>query len=56
MKMRIVDGLSFAGMAVLLATPAQAGCIVPAPAAGVGLGALALLGVGYRALRKRIDR
>ena len=56
MNMRIIDGLSFAAMVALLATPAQAGCIVPAPAAGVGLGALALLGLGYRALRQRIDR
>ena len=28
----------------------------PAPVAGVGLGAFALIGAGYRALKRRIDR
>jgi hypothetical protein len=41
-----------------LASPAFAGAIVqtPAPIAGVGLGAVALIGLGYRTLKSRIGR
>lgn len=45
-------------MALLIAaSPAFAGPqVVPAPVAGVGIGAVFLIGVGYRALRGRIGR
>ena len=49
---RISLGIVMAG----LATPAFAGIAapVPAPIAGVGIGAVVLLGIGYRALKSRI--
>lgn len=44
------------GMAMLgTAAPAFAGQPVPAPIAGVGIGAVLLLGIGYRALKSRIN-
>ncbi|WP_353204610.1 hypothetical protein [Sphingomonas sp.] len=48
-----------AAFAILLteAGPAFAGLpTTPAPIAGVGLGAVALLGLGYRALKRRAGR
>jgi len=44
-------GIAFA----FLATPAFAGSTtgVPAPVVGVGVGAVVLIGVGYRALKNR---
>jgi hypothetical protein len=45
------------GLAMLsAASPALAGSVVPAPVAGVGIGAVLLIGVGYRALKSRIGR
>ena len=46
------------GMALLsAASPAFAGAqVVPAPVAGVGIGAVLLIGVGYRVLKGRIGR
>ena len=38
------------------AAPAFAGRTVPAPIAGVGVGAVLLMGLGYRALKSRINR
>jgi len=39
------------------ASPALAGIVrTPAPIAGVGIGAVLLVGVGYRALKSRINR
>ena len=38
------------------AAPAIAGIPVPAPEAGVGLGAMALVGTGYLYLKRRISR
>lgn len=55
-KLKLLDALAVAGMVIAVSTPAQAGCITPAPVAGVGLAAMAVLGLGYRALRNRIDR
>ena len=44
------------GLAMLAtAAPAFAGRTVPAPIAGVGIGAILLIGVGYRALKSRIN-
>ncbi len=39
------------------AAPAFAGRseMAPAPIAGVGIGAVALIGIGYRALKRRIN-
>jgi hypothetical protein len=52
--------LYWTSMAVLMATiatPAFAGNpVAPAPVAGIGIGAVLLVGLGYRALRRRIDR
>ena len=43
------------GMALLgVAAPAFAGNAVPAPVAGIGIGAVLLVGLGYRALKSRI--
>jgi hypothetical protein len=43
--------------AVFIASPAIAGTLpTPVPVAGVGLVALAGLGLGYRMLKRRIDR
>ena len=51
---KVALGLTLAS----LATPAFAGIVqqVPAPAAGIGVGAVLLIGLGYRALKKRIGR
>jgi hypothetical protein len=39
------------------ASPAFAGTrVVPAPIAGAGIGAVLLIGIGYRALKSRIGR
>lgn len=55
MKKIILDGSAALTLVVAFAAPALAGQIAPAPVAGVGIGALIILGLGYRALRKRID-
>jgi hypothetical protein len=52
------DRFAFALVLVASAAPALAGPIVrtPAPVAGVGIGAVLLMGAGYRALKRRIGR
>jgi hypothetical protein len=41
----------------LAATPALAGVpVTPAPIAGLGIGAFAVVAIGYRALKRRLDR
>jgi len=52
-----IDKVVFAGALFAFADPALAGRIVqtPAPIAGVGIGAIALIGLGYRALKNRIN-
>jgi len=47
---KIILGLVLVGAA----SPAFAGQTVPAPIAGVGIGAVVLIGIGYRALKARI--
>lgn len=48
----IVIGVALLGAA----SPAFAGPVgVPAPIAGVGIGAIVLVGIGYRALKRRIN-
>ncbi|MEO7688224.1 MAG: hypothetical protein ABIS51_02985 [Sphingomonas sp.] len=45
------------GALVAFSSPAFAGVVVtPAPIAGVGIGAVALIGFGYRALKRRAKR
>lgn len=44
-------------LVALAATPAYAGFpITPAPIAGIGIGAFAVVAIGYRALKRRLDR
>ena len=51
-----LDIIAF-GALVAFASPAFAGSVVtPAPIAGVGIGAIALIGIGYRALKRRAKR
>jgi hypothetical protein len=49
-----IETISFGIVLAALASPALAGNGAPAPIAGVGIGAVALIGLGYRALKKRI--
>ena len=53
-----IEKLSFAVVLASLATPAFAGSTapVPGPIAGVGVGAVVLIGIGYKALKSRIGR
>ena len=55
--MNLREKLIFGAMLASVSAPALAGKInpVPAPAAGIGIGAVVLLGIGYRALKKRIN-
>jgi len=51
-----IENIAF-GLAMLAAAaPAIAGRVVPAPVAGAGIGAIFLIGLGYRALKSRIGR
>jgi drug/metabolite transporter (DMT)-like permease len=53
----ILPTLFAAAGAALIASPAFAGTPpAPLPIAGAGLAALAGLGVGYRLLKRRLDR
>jgi hypothetical protein len=55
-KPTILDVLAF-GLVATVASPAFAGVpATPAPIAGLGIGAIVALGIGYRALKRRIDR
>ncbi len=52
-----VEKITLAIAMLGVASPALAGAIqTPAPIAGIGIGAVLLVGVGYRALKSRIDR
>lgn len=55
--MRHIEKIVFAGALLALADPALAGQLrqTPAPIAGLGIGAVALIGLGYRALKSRIN-
>jgi hypothetical protein len=55
MRISGLDVLAAAGAIAALASPALAAA-VPAPIAGIGIGAFVALGVGYRALKRRIGR
>jgi len=54
--MRRIENLVIGVAVFASASPAFAGQTVPAPIAGVGIGAVLLIGVGYRALKGRVDR
>jgi hypothetical protein len=54
--MRRIETIAFGIALASLATPALAGNGtpgVPAPVVGVGVGAVVLIGIGYRALKNR---
>lgn len=54
--MKHVEKLVFAGALLALGDPVMAGTTtVPAPIAGVGIGAVVLIGFGYRMLKRRIN-
>jgi len=56
LKSAAIDIVAFGSLAAF-ASPAFAGVVVtPAPIAGVGIGAIALIGMGYRALKRRAKR
>ena len=51
-----IEGIIIGLVMLGAATPAFAGgAPVPAPIAGVGIGAVMLVGIGYRALKRRIN-
>lgn len=50
-----IEKITFGVAMLSTAAPAFAGRTVPAPVAGVGIGAVLLIGVGYRALKSRIN-
>jgi hypothetical protein len=56
-----MDRIERIGVGLVLltaASPAFAGDVVaatPAPVVGIGIGAIALIGLGYRALKRRIN-
>lgn len=53
-KLNAIDFAVVSAASFLTATPAMAGVVAaPAPVMGAGIGALALLGVGYLAMRGR---
>lgn len=51
-----IENLAFGLVMLATAAPAFAGRVVPAPVAGVGIGAFLLIGLGYRTLKSRIGR
>jgi len=55
--MNRINKLLIAGLCMALASPALAGTPnAPAPIAGLGVGAIVLVGLGYRSLKNRIGR
>ena len=56
--MNRIEKITFGLVMASLAAPVFAGQVAPSPApiAGIGIGAVALIGLGYRALKRRIDR
>ena len=57
-RMNRIEKISLGLIMASMAAPAFAGAVapVPAPVAAIGIGAVALIGLGYRALKRRIDR
>lgn len=56
--MKHLDKIAYAATLLMIAAPAIAGDVrqTPVPIAGAGLAAIALVGIGYRALKSRINR
>jgi hypothetical protein len=55
--MNRIERLTLALALLAAADPVLAGRLeTPAPVAGIGIGAIALIGLGYRALKSRINR
>jgi hypothetical protein len=57
--MNRIEKIFVAAALLAAADPVLAGAAVPgtpAPVVGVGIGAIALIGLGYRALKRRIHR
>jgi hypothetical protein len=55
--MTLTEKFALAATLMIAASPAFAGTrVVPAPIAGAGIGAVLLVGLGYRALKSRIGR
>lgn len=53
-NIKLIDTAAATLVTLLAATPAMAGITPsPAPVMGAGIGALALMGVGYFAIRRR---
>jgi hypothetical protein len=55
--MNRIERIAFGLVLLAAASPALAGNVAPTPApiAGIGIGAVALIGLGYRALKRRIN-
>jgi len=51
-----IEKIVLGGALLGTASPAFAVAAVPAPVAGAGIGAILLIGAGYRALKSRIGR
>lgn len=51
-----IEKISWAIVMVAMADPASAAVGTPAPVVGIGAGALAVIGMGYRALKRHINR
>jgi membrane protein implicated in regulation of membrane protease activity len=51
-----IETIAFGIALATLASPAFAGQPTPAPIAGFGIGAVVLVGLGYRALKNRTRR
>jgi len=52
--MNRIETIALGVVLVASASPAFATAVVPAPVAGVGIGAVLLIGAGYRAVKARI--
>ena len=54
-NIKLIDAAAVTLVTLLAASPAFAGDLIPSPAPvmGAGIGALALMGVGYFAIRRR---
>ena len=55
-RQQLLFAAAFTAGICLGVAPAIAGIAVPAPEAGVGMGAMALVGTGYLYLKRRISR
>lgn len=55
--MNRIEKIALGAAMIATASPAFAGAVqTPAPVAGIGIGAVLLAGIGYRALKSRIGR